>query len=81
LFITIFEVAIAFAPIAKDILMVTFIVLTLVKAYFIVAFFMHLKHEKISFAYTIILPFVLIIFLIGMALAEGSFLNLWDRLF
>jgi cytochrome c oxidase subunit IV len=42
---------------------------------------MHLKHEKISFAYTIILPFVLIIFLIGMALAEGSFLNLWDRLF
>lgn len=81
LFITIFEVAIAFAPIAKNILMVTFIVLTLVKAYFIVAFFMHLKHEKISFAYTIILPFVLIIFLIGMALAEGSFLNLWDRLF
>jgi cytochrome c oxidase subunit IV len=81
LIVTIFEVAIAFAPISKTILMVTFIVLTIVKAYFIVAFFMHLKHEKLSFAYTIILPFVLIVYLIGMALAEGSFLNLWDRLF
>jgi cytochrome c oxidase subunit IV len=81
LIVTIFEVAIAFAPISKMILMITFIVLTIVKAYFIVAFFMHLKHEKIGFAYTIILPFVLIVYLIGMALAEGSFLNLWDRLF
>jgi len=81
LIITVFEVAIAFAPISKDILMVTFIVLTIVKAYFIVAFFMHLKHEKLSFAYTIVLPFVLIVYLIGMALAEGSFLNLWDHLF
>jgi cytochrome c oxidase subunit IV len=52
-----------------------------VKAYFIIAFFMHLKHEAKSFGYTIILPFVLIVYLIGMALAEGSFLNLWDRIF
>ena len=29
----------------------------------------------------IILQFALIIYLIGMELAEGSFLNLWDHLF
>lgn len=81
LVITIFEVGIAFTSIPHDILILIFIVLTIVKAYFIVAFFMHLKHEKISFAYTIILPFILIVYLIGMALAEGNFLNLWDRLF
>lgn len=81
LFITIFEVGIAFTSIPHNILIIIFILLTIVKAYYIVAFFMHLKHEKVSFAYTIILPFILIVYLIGMALAEGSFLNLWDRLF
>jgi cytochrome c oxidase subunit 4 len=81
LIVTIFEVGIAFTSIPKDILMIIFIVLTIVKAYFIIAFFMHLKHEAKSFGYTIILPFVLIVYLIGMALAEGSFLNLWDRIF
>lgn len=81
LFITIFEVGIAFTSIPKSVLMIIFIALTLVKAYFIVAYFMHLKHETKSFAYTIVLPFVLIVYLIGMALAEGSFLNLWDRIF
>lgn len=79
--ITIFEVAIAFAPVAHSILVVTFIVLTIVKAYFIVAFFMHLKHEKLSFAYTIILPFILIVYLIALAMTEGSYLNLRDSLF
>ena len=76
LIITIFEVGIAFTSIPHDILIIIFIVLTIVKAYFIVAFFMHLKHENVPLKYSIILPFVLILFLIVMAIAEGNYLNL-----
>jgi cytochrome c oxidase subunit IV len=74
--ITLFEVGIAFTSIPHDILIVIFIVLTIVKAYYIVAFFMHLKHETVPFKYSIILPFVLILYLIVMAIAEGNYLNL-----
>jgi cytochrome c oxidase subunit IV len=77
LVITIFEVGIAFTSVSKELLMYTFIILTIVKAYFIVAFFMHLKHEKLSFGYTIILPFLLIVYLIAMCIAEGSYIHLW----
>ena len=49
LFITLFEVGIAFTSIPHDILIIIFIVLTIVKAYYIVAFFMHLKHENKPF--------------------------------
>lgn len=76
LVITIFEVGIAFTSIPHEILILIFIVLTIVKAYFIVAFFMHLKHERASLKYSIILPFVLILYLIVMAIAEGNYLNL-----
>ena len=80
LVITIFEVGIAFTSISQDILIVVFIVLTIVKAYFIVAYFMHLKHEKQTLGYTIVLPFLLIVYLIAMALAEGNFLKVWDKI-
>ena len=78
LIITIVEVAIAFTSIPRDILIVTFITLTIVKAYYIVAYFMHLKHEKTSLQYSILLPFFLILYLIVMAIAEGNYLNLID---
>jgi len=78
LIVTAFEVGIAFTPIPHSILVVIFIVLTIVKAYYIVAFFMHLKHENSPFRYTIVLPFILILYLIVMALAEGNYLNLID---
>jgi caa(3)-type oxidase subunit IV len=81
LVITIGEVAIAFTSLSKELLEVIFITLTVVKAYFIVAFFMHLKHEKISLVYSILLPFVLIIYLIAMSLTEANYLNLWDNMF
>ena len=78
LFITIFEVGIAFTSINHNILIVIFIVLTIVKAYFIIAFFMHLKHETVPLKYSIILPFVLILYFIVMAITEGNYLNLVD---
>lgn len=75
LFVTMGEVGIAFTSISRDILLVVFIALTIVKAYFIIAYFMHLKHEKVAFKYSILLPFFLILYLIVMAIAEGNYLN------
>lgn len=77
LVVTIFEVAIAFTSISKEVLMYTFIILTIVKAYFIIAFFMHLKHEKPAFGYSIILPFILIVYFIALLITEGNYLHLW----
>jgi cytochrome c oxidase subunit IV len=78
LIITLFEVGIAFTDIAHSILIAIFISLTLVKAYFIVGYFMHLKHERFTLIYSIILPFILIVYLIAMALTEGNYIHFWD---
>ncbi|HAL81419.1 MAG TPA: caa(3)-type oxidase [Mucilaginibacter sp.] len=51
-----------------------YIVLTLFKAYFIVAFFMHLKFEKVGLALAIIVP---IIFIIGLILVLTNESHYW----
>jgi cytochrome c oxidase subunit 4 len=70
--VTIFEVAISFTALSKDLLLYTFIALTIVKAYYIVGFFMHLKFEKIPMIWSLLLPFVLIVYLIFIAIYEGT---------
>ena len=74
--VTIFEVAISFAPISKEILLYTFIALTIVKAYYIVFYFMHMKFEETALKFSILLPFVLIVYLIFIAIYEGVALGL-----
>lgn len=74
---TIVEVGISFTPINKNILNAIFIVLTIVKAYYIIAIFMHLKGEKIGLGYSIILPFLLILYFIVMMIMEGNYLNIF----
>lgn len=59
-----------------------FILLTLVKAYYIVAEFMHLAHEKAALVYSIILPIVFLLWAILALLMEASAIkhaieNLW----
>ena len=81
LIITIFEVWVSFTSVPKNILLYVFVALTLVKAYFIVGYFMHLKHERYTLIFSIVLPFMLIIYLIAMALAEGVYIGFWDKLF
>ena len=71
LLVTIFEVAISFTGISKDILLWTFVTLTIVKAYFIVGYFMHLKFEVTPLQWSLLLPFVLIVYLIFIAIYEG----------
>jgi len=57
----------------------SFIVMTLIKAFYIVAVFMHLGDERKSLQYVIILPYVIFIFyLLYIAGTESSYLNeLW----
>src|SRR5689334_8972375 len=69
--VTVFEVGISFTSISKTILLYTFITLTIVKAYFIVFYFMHMKFEETALRFSILLPFVLIVYLIFIAIYEG----------
>lgn len=76
--ITVFEVAIAFSPVPHFWLVQIFIALTIVKAYFIVFYFMHMKHETTSLAWTLLLPLILLVYFVFMMMTEGNALN-WAR--
>jgi cytochrome c oxidase subunit IV len=52
-----------------------YIALTLLKAYYIVAYFMHLKFEKYGLVTSIVLSLVFIVYFIVLMLTEGSYLN------
>lgn len=57
-----------------------YIVLTLAKAFYIVAYFMHLKFEKVSLIYTIIVPILFIIGLILVLTNESHYwVDVWNR--
>jgi len=60
--------------IGVSLLNLTFIILTLVKAYYIVAIFMHLGHEKKSLQISVVAPMlVLIPYLLFILLVEASY--------
>lgn len=61
----------------------SFIVLTLVKAGYIVAVFMHLGDEKKTLRYMILLPYlVFILYLVFIAITESNHLNfVWNTFF
>jgi caa(3)-type oxidase subunit IV len=52
-----------------------FLALTVVKAYYIVAFFMHLKFEKLTLALAIILPVAFVVYLIVLLMLEGGYIH------
>lgn len=59
-----------------SILNIIFIVLTLVKAFYIVAEFMHLKFERANLIWTISLPMILLIpYLAFILLMEGNYMD------
>ena len=51
-----------------------YIVLTLAKAFYIVAYFMHLRFEKVGMVYTILVP---TLFIIGLILVLTNESNYW----
>lgn len=78
--ITVLEFIIALVLIPKGILShgvgnFVYIVLTLLKAFYIVAYFMHLKFEKYALITSIVISLVFVVYLIVLLLTEGSYLN------
>lgn len=59
-----------------SLLNIIFILLTLLKAFYIVAEFMHLKFEKKNFMWTIALPMLILIpYLTFIVLSEGGYMG------
>ena len=73
--LTIAEFAIAFTMEKNGIRNWIFIVMTVVKAYYIVAFFMHLKFEKVNLIYTILVPMLFLVYLLILLFQEGTYMN------
>jgi len=51
-----------------------YIALTLLKAFYIVAYFMHLKYEKLGLQLSLTVTFIFIIYFLVLMLIEGGFL-------
>lgn len=52
-----------------------YVILTLIKAYYIVGFFMHLKFEKYALIVGILVSFIFIVYFIILMLTEGNYMN------
>ena len=74
--ITVLDFVIYFVMPASGLRNVIFILFGLVKAYYIVGAFMHLKHERVNLALMIIVPTIFIVGLIMGLLYEGNAIGL-----
>ncbi len=70
--VTAVEFIIAFTMEANSLRIAIFIGLTVVKAFYIVAEFMHMKYETKSLIWSVILPTIFIVWLIIALLVEGG---------
>jgi cytochrome c oxidase subunit IV len=55
---------------------IIFIIMTIVKAYFIVGNFMHLRDEVKSLIWTVILPAMFVVWLLVALIVEGGYIGL-----
>jgi len=70
--ITAIEFLLAFTVTRGTLLTVIFVGLTIVKAFYIIAEFMHLKYEVKALIWSIILPLIFVVWFIVALLAEGA---------
>lgn len=75
--ITVVEIGMAFLHLetgfpSRMVLNALFLILTIVKAFFIVAEFMHLRHEIKNLILTILIPLTLFVWFIIAFLADGD---------
>lgn len=70
--ITAAEFVVAFNLDASVIKTVVFIVMTIVKAYYIMSEFMHLGHETRGLKLSILLPLIFVVWLIAALLIQGD---------
>lgn len=71
-FVTALEFLLAFTMPTGGLRTTIFVLMTLVKAFYIVAEFMHLKHEVKGLVYAILVPTIFVIWLIGAMFIEGG---------
>ena len=74
--VTVIEFIIAFTLGPGGLRTSIFVVMTIVKAFYIVSEFMHLGHEEKGLKWMIIFPTILVVWLIVALLTEGSFIHL-----
>lgn len=74
--VTILEFVVAFSMPPGPFRVATFVGMTIIKAYFIIAYFMHMRYEFSLLRWSIIGPTVaLIVYLVFILLYEGSMLE------
>jgi caa(3)-type oxidase subunit IV len=71
--LTALEFLIAFTMKTGPLRVTIFVLLTLVKAFYIVSFFMHLKFERTFLRWTIVLPMLFVVYLIVLIFLEGGY--------
>ncbi len=79
LILTALEFVVAFTISADDhkwLKIWIFVGMTIVKAYYIVGIFMHLKDETKVFIWSMILPIIFVLWLIGALLIEGEYFGI-----
>lgn len=59
LVITVLELGVVLVHVPRALLAIMLVVLALMKAWLIIAYFMHLKYERLSFIYAVIAPLFL----------------------
>jgi len=70
--ITVAEFIVAFTVPKGGVKIALFVGMTIAKAFYITAYFMHMKFEKVSLAYIIISPLILLIALLAALWYEGA---------
>ncbi len=80
LVVTVIEFIIAFTLASGGLKTSIFVVMTIVKAFYIVSEFMHLGHEEKGLRWMVIFPVTLVIWLIIALLVEGTYIN-FERFF
>jgi cytochrome c oxidase subunit IV len=73
--VTFFEFIIAFSMDAGGLRTSIFVIMTIVKAFYIVSEFMHLGHEAKGLRWAVIFPLILVVWLLIALLVEGSYIN------
>lgn len=82
--ITAIEFAVAFGLDAdhyKWTKVMLFVIMTIVKAYFIVGIFMHLKGEVKALIWTVVLPAIFVVWLLVALIVEGGYIGIEKFLF
>ncbi len=70
--VTILEFVIAFTLGRSTIRTALFLALTVMKAYYIVAYFMHMRHERVGLVASIVLPLIFLVYMVALLMMETA---------